>query len=322
MSLFYQSEIVKIYVSGQPLGEVFPNVQSVSTAFTVQRVDNMRLGRFAPMPYRQSNQDPVVTMNLDFIPTGNNIFRSLGLLGTGSAIDNLATGVNRIYDFKIQVREMVGGGSAVGTFNLRSGVLTNYSFQAAVGQTPRSSIAIEFLDLGMDAVTSVTPPQIDDGYPTLRPQDMQLTLPSGLFGVRTVYPQSFTMTLPLPRANVLKLGQRKAVSRELQSPIVASFQLQAIIETFDSTSDVNGSSAQMFGLTCGRFLESDLVVDIKTPTCTGGASSTMLKYTLRKPYLDSVNFSNAVGGYTSVEMQFTVPVTMENNLNESNLVIS
>src|SRR6478736_5392067 len=206
MSAFYQSEIVKLIPSGNPNGELVPNVQSISTAFQVQRRESLRLGRFAPTPYRQADQDPLVNVNIDFIPTGNSTFRTLGLMGTGSMIDNLVTGANRWNDLRVQVRELVGGGASVGTINLRSGVLTNYTFQASVGQTPRTSVALEFLDIGIDAVTAVVPPNVDDGYPTLRPQDIILTLPSGLFGVASVFPQNFTFTLPLNRTQINRLG--------------------------------------------------------------------------------------------------------------------
>ena len=320
MGAFYQSEIVKLIPSGNASGVLVPNVQSVSTAFQVQRVDTMRLGRFAPTPYRQANQDPLINVNLDFIPTGSDIFSTLGLLGSNSAVEMISSGTQRVNDMRIQIRELVGGGGAVGTFNLKSGVLTNFAFSANVGQTPRTTISLEFLDIAMDATTAVVPPNIDDGYPTLRPQDIDISLPSGIFGIGSVYPQSFTMTLPLNRTPIFKLGSRKPVSRGLTSPIMASFQVQATIDTFASTSATSGFS--MFNLTCGAPLDGDIVVNVKRPTCTGESSQSLVKYTLRKPYLDNVNYSNSVGGYTSVDMQFTIPVTPDNIATESNLVIS
>jgi len=320
MSAFYQSEIIKLIPSGNPAGDVIPNVQSISTAFQVQRRESLRLGRFAPTPYRQADQDPLINVNIDFIPTGSNTFRTLGLMGTGSMIDDLITGSNKWNDLKVQVRELVGGGGSVGTINLRSGVLTNYTFQASVGQTPRTSLSLEFLDIGMDAVTAVVPPTVDDGYPTLRPQDIDLTLPSGLFGVSSVYPQNFTFTLPLSRIQINRIGQRKPVSREVQSPVMASFQISAIVDQFASTPNTSGNS--LYNLTCGAPLTGDIGVLIKVPTCTGESTQTLVRYTLRKPYLDSVNFSNSVGGYTTVDMQFTCPVTNENILSESNVVMS
>lgn len=320
MSAFYQSEIVKLIPSGNPNGELVPNVQSISTAFQVQRRESLVLGRFAPTPYRQADQDPLINVNVDFIPTGSNIFRTLGLLGTGSMIDNLVTGSNKWNDMRVQVRELVGGGGSVGTINLRSGVLTNYTFQATVGQTPRTSVALEFLDIGIDAVTSVVPPNVDYGYPTLRPQDILLTLPTGLFGVASVYPQNFTFTLPLNRTQINRLGFRKPVSREVSSPVMASFQIQAVIDQFASTPNTSGNS--LFNLTCGTSLPGNIGILVRVPTCTGDSTQTLVNYTLRKPYLDSVNFSNSVGGYTTVDMQFTCPVTNENNMDESNVVMS
>jgi hypothetical protein len=319
MSAFYQSEIVRIIPSGNPGGVIVPNVQSCSTSFQVQRKESMRLGRFAPTPYRQSEQDPLVNVNLDFIPTGNNIFSTLGLMGTNSVLDNLVSGNNKWNDLKIQVRDMFGGPS-VGTFNLRSGVLTNYTFNAQVGQTPKTTVALEFLDIGMDANTAVVPPTIDDAYPTLRSQDIDITLPTGIFGVTTLHAQNFTFTLPLNRTQINRIGQRKPVSREVASPVMATFQIQGIIDTFASTPNVSGSS--LFNLTCGAPMNGSITVNVKRPTCTGEATQTLVQYNMRNPYLDSVNFSNAVGGYTTVDLQFSIPVTFENNAAESNVSMS
>jgi hypothetical protein len=317
MSAFYQSEIVRIIPSGNAAGVLIPNVQSISTAFQVQRRESLRLGRFAPNPYRVSEQDPLINVNVDFIPSGSDIFSTLGLMGSVSMIDNLISGNYKWNDMKIQVRELVGGGSAVGTINLRSGVLTNYTFQAAVGQTPKTTVAIEFLDIGMDDSTAVVPPTVDDGYPALRTQDIDISLPAGIFGIDTIYPQNFQFSLPLQRNAITKIGQRKPVSREISSPVMATFQIQGIIDTFQSTANVSGNS--LFDVTCGAPINGNIGITVRRPTCTGEATETLVTYTMVKPYLDSVNFSNSVGGYTSVDLQFSIPVTFENVAGESNV---
>ena len=320
MPLFYQSEIVRLIPSGNPNGVIFPNVQSVSTAFQVSRKESMRLGRFSPTPYRQSEQDPLINVSIDFIPTGGNIFASLGLLGQNSVLDGLVSGNYKFNDLKVQVREMIGGGASVGTINLRSGALTNYSFQATVGQTPKTSVSLEFLDIGMDAITAVVPPTVDDAFPTLRSQDIDVILPSGIFGVGSIYPQNFTFTLPLARTQVNKIGQRKPVSREISSPCIATFQIQGIIDSFASTQNVSGNS--LFNLTCGAPMDGEISINVKRPTCTGEATQKLVSYLMRNPYLDSVNFSNSVGGYTTVDLQFSIPVTFDNISGESNVFMS
>lgn len=320
MSAFYQSETVKIIPSGNPAGVVVPNVQSISTAFQIQRRESIRLGRFAPTPYRMAEQDPLVNVNIDFIPTGSNILSTLGLMATDSIVGNLASGNNKFNDMSIQIRELVGGGASVGTINLRSGVLTNYSFQASVGQTPKTTVSLEFLDIGMDAVTAVVPPNIDDNYPTLRSQDIDITLPTGIFGVNSIYPQNFSFTLPLGRTPINRIGRRKPVSRELSSPIISTFQIQAIVDTFASTTNVSGNS--LFSLSCGSPIAGNIIVNVKRPTCTGDATQSLVQYTIRNPYLDNVSFSNSVGGYTTVDLTFTCPVTPDNLSTESNVFLT
>lgn len=319
MPAFYQSEIVRIIPSGSEFGYIIPNVQSVNTSFQIQRRDTMKLGRFAPIKHRQAEQDPLVNVSLEFIPTGSDIYNTLGLMGTGSMIENLMTGIAKWNDAKIQIRELVGGGTSVGTINLRTGVITNYSFNASVGQTPKTSLSMEFLDIGVDASTQIIPPSIDDGNPILRPQDISVDFPTGIFGVSNIYIQSFSFSLPLGRLQVNEIGNGKPVSRELSSPVIASIQIQAIIENFQSTSNISGSS--MYNLTCGTPLNDNLVITVKVPSCTGESTETLVGYTVRYPYLDSISIGNSIGGYTSTELQLSCPLTNQNNLNESNVVM-
>lgn len=320
MGAFYQSEVTTLFSSGIPEGIVVPNVQSISTAFSAERQNVMRLGKFAPAKRRPTLQQPTVTVNMDFIPTGADIFHALGMMNTNGVLNDLASGNNTMYDCKIQMRDLMGAQNAFGTLNLTSGVMTNFSFQSSVGQTPRSSVSIEFLDLGVDATSRFVPPNISENV-VVGPQDIIINLPRHTFGIESLYLQSVSMTIPIPRSEIRRLGSLTPEKRNIQAPIVATFQVQAIIDSFENTSNINGNTDEMNKLICGTPIDDDISIRLRRPNCSGvdiGAS--LILFILKKPYLDSINFSNQVAGHTSVDMQFSCLATMESYPDESNIV--
>lgn len=322
MSLFYQSENIQIIPSGeQPLD--IPNVQSYSTSFTVQRQDVSRLGRFAPKKHRQSNQDPIVSLNVEFIPTGKNVEEYLGLTGPNSVVDYLVSGQygKKIVDYKIQAKDLFGDSDLKGTIYLNSGVVNNYSFQASVGQTPRTSFSVECLDMAVDTDSTIIPQSFVDDYPALRSQDIEIILPTGVIGVKTIHPQSISLSIPLQRTQVFRIGDSKAYVRNLQAPIIAQFQVNAIVESFENTNPKSGNSIEFGSLACGGWLEDNIEINVKNPSCGNNTSGYMIRYLASKPYIDSFSMSNSVGGYTAVDLQFSVPVTFERGSGDTNLVI-
>jgi hypothetical protein len=336
MSVFYQSEVVSIDPQGAGIPPIYiPSVQSVSTSTSVARQDVGRMGRFSPSKYRQAPLDPLINFNVEFVPTGYDVEEALGLLGTTSVVDNLVSGDSNYHmvDGKVEISEMVGGGANYGTINMISGVVTNYSFQSSVGDQPRTSFTVEFLDWGFDADTAVVRPTIQEDFLPLRSRDIQLTLPDGIIGLDTTtnspHVQSFSVNVPLPRTPLVRMGDRKPFSRELQSPIIATFQLSALVNNFENTTAYDGvtpapsgDTLQQIELVCGTYLNGNIDVDIYQPTCTGNQDFLLMRHHISNPYLDDISYSNSVGGYTTVEMTFSAPVSFDNSTDESNYKIS
>lgn len=329
-SLFFQSEIVTILPSGSVSGQVvIPTLQSVGLDINVQRNDVSRLGRFAPMPFRQAYQFPIIPVQLEYIPTGTNVETALGLMGANSVLDNLV--VNSQYGhstIKIQGREMIyndGNGDNYFNFTVTSGVLTNYSFQASVGQTPRVSISLEGVDIGA-TIDSFSPPTPSDQNPTLRPNDISISFPTGIFIADEFYEQSVSLTIPLQRTNLYKLGDQKPFSRKIQAPIIANAQITAIASSFKATTSIENSD-EMKNLVCGKRIDGDMLIKVYSPVCTGNYTSEIVNFVIKKPYIDSINIGNSVGNYTTITMNFSIPISPVGNnygytADESNLIIS
>jgi len=344
MAVFYQSESVALKPTGDTNSQTtLPTLQSVGVNFSAQRNNVQRLGKFSVMPYRSANQWPTVNFQSEYIPTGYDVEQALGLMGTGametgtsagpsstSIVDALTISSQYSWsDIDVAIREMVleGTESAFSTLSISEGVLTNYSFQASVGQAPKVSFSMEGLDAGVSTSSfSVDTPS--DLSPTLRPQDMQLYLPTGLFGIADngVHVQSVNIGIPLGRTPLIRLGEQKAFSRELQSPVIVTAQISAIMSGFKATSSTTDSD-EMTQLVAGKFIDDDFVVRVWQPVETGSSTTQMINFVLRKPYLENIGWSNSVGGYTAVDLQFSIPCAPVDDGfgqtdGESNVIIS
>lgn len=335
MSVFYQSEIVEIIPSGNESSKIeVPNLQSSNVSFNVQRTDVTRLAKFSPMPYRPSLQHPLVNFQAEFIPTGNNFEAAVGLTSPQSLLQNLVKENYEFFPLRVKIREMFFEGQehAQATMFIESGALTNYSFQASVGQIPRVSFSVEGTDLGVnEASFSVGTP--NDDFPVVRPQDITTPSLTGIFGVQEAHVQSFSVNVPLPRTPLYKLGEKKPFARKLQAPVIATIQFNAIMSDFSATTQGTGvatsNTDQMNNLTCGQRMPQDLEFTIYRASCnvSGEKTNQLIKFTAKKPYLDSWTVSNSVGGYTSVDVQLSVPVSPVDDgyghtSGESNLIIT
>lgn len=334
MSVYYQSAILEILPSGEETDLVrVPALQSSNVSFNVDRVNVNRLGRFAPMPYRPTTQFPTVNLQSEFIPTGSDVEEALGLLGSSSVLDNLLVpqGQYKTSTFRMRMRESVAVGQEENpaTMLMESGVITNYSFQASVGQLPRTTFSIEGTDVTVNT-GNFSLPTPDDNHPVLRPQDIDVPQLTGVFGVNEGFIQNFNISIPLPRTPIYTVGQKKPVARELQSPIIATVQMNAILSSFENTSASGEfNSDNMNKLSCGQFMQEDMDFIIYQPNCDAAQEKTVeiLRFKVKKPYVDNVNYSNTVGGYTTVDVQFSVPISpvgdgFSYTSGESNIIIS
>lgn len=357
--VFYQSEQIYIYPVNSGIGSATPifTAQSVSTSLNIPRENHSRLGRFAPLQFRRSFQDPTIKLEITMIPSGSEVESMLGLTGPNSAIDGMLDYDDNsfIVHADIFVKHLFDSDSSSvsdGDFvrvALTSGVIENYSFQAAIGQSPTISFGLDFMDIGFDTSTDVAAsgaggfteggwapnwPDGDSSAPVMGPSDMQITFPKGIIGFEdredeVFFLQSMSLSLPLSRRLLYKIGDRKPFLRILENPIMVTFQGSIMLGGFSPSKKgaaaVTRDSDAMAKLVCGKPLEGDVVIDIKCPFCGDeGADPNCLniRHTLENPYLDDWRLSNSVGGNTTLDISLSAFVNFNSGDSESNYTIT
>lgn len=135
-----------------------------------------------------------------------------------------------------------------------------------------------------------------DQAPTaLRPGDVTLTLTnSGIANASAFSVQSCSISLPLARESIQKLGSRFAVVKVMTFPILATINVSATLTDIDARNladQIDANNTQ------------DLAITVKN-----GASRTAMIYKLKQCKLDSEAFSSSIGSNKSVDLTFSTQI--------------
>jgi len=135
----------------------------------------------------------------------------------------------------------------------------------------------------------------DQAPSALRPGDVTLTLTnSGIANATAFSVQSCSISLPLARESIQKLGSRFAVVKVMTFPILATINVSATLTDIDSRNladQIDSNATQ------------DLIVTVKN-----GTNRTSMVYTLKKCKLDSESFSSSIGSNKSVDLTFSTQI--------------
>ena len=115
-------------------------------------------------------------------------------------------------------------------------------------------------------------------------------------GADGLHLQKATLTLPLKRTPINRLGSRFAFARAVDFPIVASLNVSAI---------VNEVEARNLAFMLDDSSERDITVRIKNPT-NGGLNA--MVYTLKGSRLTSESFTSSIGANKSVDLVFETQI--------------
>jgi hypothetical protein len=223
------------------------------------------------------------------------------------------------------------GLSGKGVIGIGNGFITDYTLNAAVGDLPTISVSVE--GLGFNAatyssganVTGVPSPAINpesgtsvgltvqlpvpgtgDGVTALRPGDITLSFGSftGTGGTPTstvdgsnnaINIQSVSLSLPMSRTPIERLGSRFAFARVTDFPVTATMSVNAL---------VNEVQARNLASMIDDGAERDITLAIKKP----GSSEEAVRYVFKAARLDSESYSSDIGSNKSVDITFSTQI--------------
>ena len=221
--------------------------------------------------------------------------------------------------------------------SLGNGYVTDYSMEASVGAFPTASVTVEGMNIKSDVGTefntipAIDPqdgtqicekcfilPPADTGYgvSVLKPGDITIDLADsaliskqisgstpgyGSEDAGSAHIQSFTLSTPLGRAALQRLGNTYSFAKEIDFPVTATLSVNALVADLKNGNLVN--------LICGG--QYDMKIKIQNPACVvcdpNSAPDGML-IDFKKAVLDSESFSSAIGDNKTVDLTFSTQI--------------
>tara|TARA_R110002051_G_scaffold69408_3_gene124819 strand:- start:2833 stop:3990 length:1158 start_codon:yes stop_codon:yes gene_type:complete len=213
---------------------------------------------------------------------------------------------------------------------LGNAYLTDYSVEMSVGSLPTVSVSAEASNVnstttavgfenpavdqeaGTKFVNAVTlpNPNVSGGLggggaaaiTALRPGDITLSLSAlqsdslvKIDGADGAHIQSASISIPLSRSPIDKLGSRFPFAREVDFPVSCTFSVSAVVS---DTQAKNLADILDYG-------ESEASLTIKDQQATPQAA---VKYTLKGLKIDSQSFSSSIGSNKSVDLTFSTQI--------------
>lgn len=320
------------HVSGAEYGNYInelTRVQSFSHSFNITRQDIGQFGQLAARS-REIVESPTVTVDLSWYVTSLGNENKLGFT-TNGAVSSISGFLNGSTDEKNLFFLNVGEGQdAINNADpanhevtaIGNAFMSNYTVDGAVGQIPSASATFEALNVVYEegssgnyvpaiipesgvpftGYTYVIPTATgnDAGQPTaLRPGDISLSLyaPLGatISGDGKAHIQSFSLSVPISREPLDRLGSPFSFSREIQFPVTVTLNVTA------NVADIK--SGRLTDLVCTDE-EVNLAIEMREPGC-GVLGDLAAKFELRGAKLDSESMSSAIGSNASVDFSWS-----------------
>jgi hypothetical protein len=222
--------------------------------------------------------------------------------------------------------------------SLGNGYVTDYSIEGSVGAFPTASVTVEGMniksDIGTDYKTipaidptdgtlicnrcfSLPPTESGDGTSVLKPGDITIDLQDAALisrhlsgdsvgynapeDVGSAHVQSFTLSTPMGRSALQRLGSTYAYAKEIDFPITCTLSVNALVADL--------KSGNLVDLICGGTY--DLKVKMQNPACvvcdpSDAADAIVIDF--KKATLDSESFSSAIGDNKTVDLTFTTQI--------------
>lgn len=322
-------------------------IQSANYSANVTRTDINQFGQLSALD-RIILQSPTVSLSLDYLVANAYNAGVLGFTVDGTA--GMASGIlTKSQDEKNYFISTVREGedainnndasSTKFTIGIGNGFITNFTAAGSVGNFATESVTIEGLNLatyigatglaspaivpsGGFRVSALGPnnfsiPQaisgVDGGVSAIRPGDISVTLTDPVLGpsVSDMKIQSYSLSVPLSRTPLEKLGSPFSFSKELQFPIQATLSIEAELGDM-----VTGDISSLY---CND-TEQGINITLRKPQC-GGGGPIAVQYIITGAKLESQSYTSQIGQNKRVSLQYVTTIGGPND-NQHNVKIS
>ena len=221
--------------------------------------------------------------------------------------------------------------------SLGNGYITDYSIEASVGSFPTVSVSVEGVNIKSDIGTewksipaidpsdgtldcdtcfSLPPAEKGSGESVLKPGDITIDLADAALISKQIsgdqpgygsedkgsaHIQSFTLSTPLGRSDLQRLGNSYAYAKEIDFPVTCTLTVNALVADLKAGNLVN--------MLCGN--EYDLSVSMKPPKCVECGSNDeqdAIRIDFKNALLDSESFSSSIGDNKTVDLTFSTQI--------------
>lgn len=275
---------------------------------------------------------PTFTLNFSYFPTDGQNENILGFnaKNTASFISGLLSKASDSKNYFVSFAPNASDDDGFTPYTARdvaaigNGFISNYSINAAVNQPVRADVSIEGLNVQFFTGASGGSPAVDpltsnpittwnwqlpvgnaytggNSISIIRPGDIVLNIPnaaafgsvaSGSFGAQI---QSFTLSVPISREKILRLGSPFSVSEEINFPVNCSLSVQGLQTNLQPASAPN--------LICSD-VPYNLQILMRQPSCAGTGLTAMI-WNFNGAFLTSQRIGQTVGGDGTVSFDFT-----------------
>jgi hypothetical protein len=225
------------------------------------------------------------------------------------------------------------------TMGIGNCYISDYSVELAVGSLPTVNVTVEGANMnstmsaasgaivspavnqanGNQFTTSgvqLPPPSRDGGITgalggaaitALRPDDVSVNLANldgqslvDIDGSDGAHIQSVSISLPLSRTPLDRLGSRFAFAREIDFPVVATLNVSAIVS--------NARASNLADLLNSDVKEASIMIKNGIPTGAGGTQNDAIQYKMKGLKIDSQSFSSSIGSNKTVDITFSTQI--------------
>ena len=224
------------------------------------------------------------------------------------------------------------------SISLGNGYVTDYSIEGSVGSFPTASVTVEGMNLKSDVGTdyknipaidptdgtlicdrcfTLPPTESGQGQSVLKPGDITIDLQDSALISRqlsgnsvgynnpadfgSAHIQSFSLSTPLGRSALQRLGSTYAYAKEVDFPVTCSLSVNALVADL--------KDGNLVDLICGGTY--DLKVRIQNPSCVVCDPNTKpdaIVIDFKKAVLDSESFSSSIGDNKTVDLTFSTQI--------------